>query len=208
LVQICNDKIVVDRRSSLIDDLHVVLLVSTARNHRGVRCSTIETAVASSRFLDSISKHVCVCCLAAPVGDSNYAYSCLSVSREVRLYVGVSCLYILVAIVASLRVTSHPWQIQCSNIMFIELWSCLDFCCVFVLLCGSGDPQHANTLTCRAFACLSNSSLSIVRLTVDFHCAPNAAECSNKSTGAHPHEYACSSSCVASESLFDSDFER
>jgi len=51
------------------------------------------------------------------------------------------------------------------------------------------------------------SSRLNVRLTVDFHPAPDAAECSSKSTGAHPHEFTCSFSCVASEPLFDSDFE-
>jgi len=56
--------------------------------------------------------------------------------------------------------------------------------------------------------CLSKSSRSNVRLTVDFHRAADAAECSSRSTGAHPREFACYFSCVASESFFDSVFER
>jgi len=44
--------------------------------------------------------------------------------------------------------------------------------------------------------------------TDDFLRAADAAESSSKFTGAQPHEFAWSSSCVAPESFLDFDFER
>lgn len=64
---------------------NIALLADTVLNYWNGSCS--------KPFSFSIFNHVCVCCRAASVGDSKYAYSCFSVTRHVQLeFNGISSL--------------------------------------------------------------------------------------------------------------------